>query len=405
MDKVIRFWEQGGLGEAVWAVLLVWHLGMGVLEPAMAYQNASAPPVSKQTAYEESDLEVRLRSQAVIHGPIVRMGDLADFFPAQSVLAARLVQTELFPAPAPGSRRYVSSMEIEELLVRRGLPMAEIRLTGASQVEIRRPSRPSVSEASDSGSDRNKGVIGSRPTPANRRRVEAMVEEAIHAYVQQKAPNRNGWQIKLTSKEELKTIFPETVHGLEVRGGSPPWTGLQWFELSLTGPEGLRSLVVQAEVSEAASVVVAARPIPKGTILQAEDLALQSVPANEKIDGYFSALQEVVGKEALRGLPAGRAIPQDAVQSPLLVRRGQIVTVYARAPGIRVRTQARAKDDGSLSDLVAVESLADRKTFFARVCGPQEVEVFARGIHADTQLPILSESASSGYHRSSSERP
>jgi hypothetical protein len=53
------------------------------------------------------------------------------------------------------------------------------------------------------------------------------------------------------------------------------------------------------------------------------------------------------------------------------------VTVFARCPGVRVRTTGRALEDGALGDLVTIESLADRKSFFARVCGPQEVEVFA----------------------------
>ena len=42
---------------------------------------------------------------------------------------------------------------------------------------------------------------------------------------------------------------------------------------------------------------------------------------------------------------------------------------------MQVRTTARAREDGSQGDLITVESLTERKPFFARVCGPQEVEV------------------------------
>jgi flagella basal body P-ring formation protein FlgA len=59
------------------------------------------------------------------------------------------------------------------------------------------------------------------------------------------------------------------------------------------------------------------------------------------------------------------------------------VTVYAKAAGIRIHTTARAKEEGAMGDLVAVESVADRKTFTARVCGPRETEVFAQAAAAE----------------------
>ena len=65
------------------------------------------------------------------------------------------------------------------------------------------------------------------------------------------------------------------------------------------------------------------------------------------------------------------------------MRRGEVVTVYARASGIRVRTVARSRDDGGEGELVSVESLADRSTFYARVSGIREVEVYARAARAD----------------------
>ncbi len=68
----------------------------------------------------------------------------------------------------------------------------------------------------------------------------------------------------------------------------------------------------------------------------------------------------------------------DDLRPPLWVHRGDVVTVYANTAGIRIRTTARARDDGSQGELVAVESLLDRSTYYARVSGIREVEVFAR---------------------------
>jgi hypothetical protein len=41
---------------------------------------------------------------------------------------------------------------------------------------------------------------------------------------------------------------------------------------------------------------------------------------------------------------------------------------------------ARSHDEGALGDLVTVESLAKRETYFARVTGPQACDVYAHAI-------------------------
>ena len=63
-------------------------------------------------------------------------------------------------------------------------------------------------------------------------------------------------------------------------------------------------------------------------------------------------------------MPAGKPLAQDELHAPFLVRRGEVVTVYARAAGIRIRTVARTRDDGGEGELVAVESLTDRRAFY-----------------------------------------
>ena len=63
---------------------------------------------------------------------------------------------------------------------------------------------------------------------------------------------------------------------------------------------------------------------------------------------------------------------------PLAVHHGDVVTVYAQSGAVRIRTNARARDEGSVGELVAVESLLNRSTYYARVSGIREVEVYAR---------------------------
>ena len=101
-----------------------------------------------------------------------------------------------------------------------------------------------------------------------------------------------------------------------------------------------------------------------------------------RVDESFHSFEDVIGKETQRAISPGQVLDQNYVRSPILVRRGDVVTVYARAAGIRVRTTGRAISDGSQGDLIAIETLetGSREKFDARVTGAQVVEVWAGSI-------------------------
>jgi flagella basal body P-ring formation protein FlgA len=125
--------------------------------------------------------------------------------------------------------------------------------------------------------------------------------------------------------------------------------------------------------------------VPRGAVIQASDVQLDpSQPLIGRTD-VVTSLEDVVGKEAAQALVPGRPIDRSAVRQPVLVQRGEVVTIYARSPGVQVRTAARAKDAGSLGELITVESLENRRTYTARVTGIQEAEV--SGGTEDSQKP------------------
>jgi flagella basal body P-ring formation protein FlgA len=130
------------------------------------------------------------------------------------------------------------------------------------------------------------------------------------------------------------------------------------------------------------AMVVAARVLPRGAVIGPGDVRLERPNAEDRpVDG-FGSIEKVVGHQTTRGIAAGKPLSATSVRPPILVRRGEVVTVYVRSPGIRVRSVARARDDGSLGDLIALESFEDRKTLLARVSGMQEVEIYGRAVRS-----------------------
>jgi len=163
-------------------------------------------------------------------------------------------------------------------------------------------------------------------------------------------------------------------------GGTPPWTGRQQFIISFTTAEGAAQIPVHADVAPAAvPVVVAVQPIARGAVITAADVELQSLedlPGATGRRAPLTSVEQLIGMEARQAIAAGDVIYTDKVQAPVLIKRGELITVVAQGGGIRVSTTARARQDGARGELVQLESLETREKYDARVTGYRQAAVF-----------------------------
>jgi flagella basal body P-ring formation protein FlgA len=314
--------------------------------------------------------EIQLRATAQPAGPLLLLGDVAEIFARDAQQADELKQVELFPAPAIGGKRYVRMREVQDVLELRGISLSEHTFSGASQVVVSVEAEPQPASVLR---------VSTTHSPSEVRRAHQMVQAALIRHLEANATARESWTVDVELDDNaLRAVLTAGKIG-EISGGQPPWTGPQEFVAQLEGAGGTAALAVRAKVSVAPAVVVATRAVPRGAVIQASDVQLdRSQPLTGRTE-TLASLDEVIGKEAAQSLVAGRPIDKGAVRQPVLVRKGEVVTVYVRAPGVQVRTAARARDTGSQGELISVESLENRQTYLARVTGIQEAEVYARG--------------------------
>jgi flagella basal body P-ring formation protein FlgA len=332
-------------------VILILILSVGLVLPAGAGHAA----------------ELQLRTECRVRGPVVTLGDVAEIFSQDAAERARLAAIELFPSPA-GGQRFVRLREIQDLLLMRGVNLADLRFSGAAQTAVL--SGAPMAEQTRSLS------------PAVVKTAGRQASDAIAGYLREQVPGSGAWHTEVAFDPRQARLVATAGGAITVRGGAAPWTGVQHFQLAVTTADGTVEIPVDARVALPQTVVVATRAIARGTTIGPTDVALQRAEGGEASDALHS-LDEVAGKEASQTIAAGKMLDRGMVRAPLAVRRGEIVTVYARASGIRVKTIARARDEGSVGDLIAVESLQDRKPYYARVCDVQEVEIYARPMHSE----------------------
>lgn len=314
--------------------------------------------------------ELRLLPQCSPRGTLVTLGEVAEIS-AAAEQARQLAAIELFPAPPAGASRLLRVRELQDLLLLRGVNLAEHRFTGSSEVTI----AAATSKA---------GLTGEAPLSLpTQKRSQRRLEEALAQYLKQKTGAETPWQFRFKLTAEQARALANPAQTLSLQGGQAPFTGAQIFQLTVQTPEGWKHFSVPVEVTAPTPVVTAVHSLLRGAIIRNTDVVLVQAEVREGDNGAFHSVEEVLGKQTTRAVPEGKILTAEALQSQSYVHRGEAITVHARTAGIRVRTTVRAKDDGGLGDLIAVETLTDRKTFYARVCGIREAEVLAQPVTAE----------------------
>lgn len=319
--------------------------------------------------------ELRVRAECTPPGPVVTLGDLVDLACDSPSETERLARIPLFPAPAAGLDRFVTVREIQDMLLIRGIDLLDYEFRGASSVQVvGRDTRPNLPSAVQ--------VASVSPRLADQKLQKALDEYLARC-------SQEPWQVDFQLNDEAARWIA-AADTLKVQGDAPPSPGRYCFEISLQVGGEAKTIDVVAELSQQPLVVVPVRSISRDTRIDPADLELRRMVGPIVTAGCAESIEELAGKETTRVLASGKPIPRSAVREPVMVRRGEIVTVTVRSAGIRVRTQARSRDDGALGELVAVESLADRKTFFAQVSGIREVEVLSSPVTASQPRPATS---------------
>lgn len=144
--------------------------------------------------------------------------------------------------------------------------------------------------------------------------------------------------------------------------------------------------VVATELTSAVEVngiiVVSQRTLNRGDIIRDVDVELQPIDPLTQPFQIATERRAVVGMEVLSPIREGQAINVSQLRKPLLVKRGEVIRVRAQATGVQVITTARATEDGSLGDIILVQSLENREKYSVHVTGLQQVEVYASGVVA-----------------------
>ncbi|MBU8537661.1 flagellar basal body P-ring formation chaperone FlgA [Falsiroseomonas tokyonensis] len=284
----------------------------------------------------------RLRPFAMVEDATVKLEDLFEGLGARGA-------TPLGPAPAPGQQLVVEAAQLAAIARRNNIAWRPSG--GADRVVLDRPGRALARE----------DVMEPLRIALRAQGAEEEAELELQAFNAPLIPAAAFPQVAV----EQVVFDPAT----------------QRFGASLAVmAEGMATqrLRVAGRAVVTAEMLVAARRLAAGEVLQPEDVRLQRVAATQLRPGVASRVDQAVGQALRRPAAPGQPLMMVNLSQPLVVERGSTVTMQYDIPGLAVTAQGRAMEGAARGALVPVMNLGSRIVVEARVIGPGRVRVESR---------------------------
>jgi flagella basal body P-ring formation protein FlgA len=300
---------------------------------ACALVLASAVP-AWTAASDERAGRIRVAPAATVAGPTIRLGDLA-LLEGDGRAFAELALGE---APDPGATRRLEGVTILRKLREAGLDEQATRYEIPATVRVARA-------------------------------AQNVSAEELHAAVEREVSTL------LAAGERLREIdvggpvrIPPGPFEVRVGGPVAGSGGQRRFDAELVQQDQVVARVpVRAAVSAVGPVVTARRAVPRGSVLRMEDLTVEQRDLTGLAGEAVTELKQAVGMETRVALAAARPVSMQSLAAPLLVRRGDTVTILIETPGMRLSASGEALENGGAGAQVRVRNRASQQELAGQV--------------------------------------
>lgn len=121
-------------------------------------------------------------------------------------------------------------------------------------------------------------------------------------------------------------------------------------------------------------VAIASRNLDRGEIVNEGDLTTDIKDVSDFRMGFCLTADAIVGKEVKFTINKGDTFRTSALDAPLVIKRGDAVSMEARAGEISVKTNGTAISDGRVGQQIRVKNNQSARIVNARVIGPGKVQ-------------------------------
>ena len=284
-----------------------------------------------------------LRSEAIINGDIVRIGDLVEH-------AGIVATVPIFRAPDLGYTGTISADAVLEAV--RSHALIGVDTGGVRDIVVTR---------------------AARTIPV--KDVETAIARAISVRFDA-GPSKD---IVVNLSREMRALYVEPS-----AQGEPHITHIDYdarsgrFDATLEFPTsaGKRALVrLTGRATATVEIVTVGRSIERGGLIRAADVVIERLPRAETGRDIVTSRDQAIGFAARGNLQPGRPLRTTDLMKPDLVQRNDPVTLVYEAPGIVLTIRGKAAEGGAEGDVISVLNEQSKRTVQGTIVGPGRVNI------------------------------
>ncbi len=203
------------------------------------------------------------------------------------------------------------------------------------------------------------------------------IEEIAENFLLAEVPwEKNRVEIKNIEVSKIPTLPPGEITYEIIPPRNGDFLGHTRFFILLKSEERWeRKIGIRAEVRVSAPVVLTARRLKSRQIITEGDVFQGEMDLSRAAPGVISDINEVLGKRTKTAINANIVLRSGLVETPPLIKRGDIVSILAESDSIKVATLGEARENGRKREKIKVRNIASKKDVFAVVVDSKTVKV------------------------------
>lgn len=293
-------------------------------------------------------LVIEFQEQVLVDGVSISLGDIATF-DEDTELSRTLATQTVAQAPSPGQEITLISRSIVTYFNSRINVNTPITWQGAENITV----------------GRNSVYVSS-----------SQILEIIDDYLDEHKDQLPKATIRFIAAEKpLPFLVPPGELSWEVIPSSPGIVKSSRFSIIFNVDGRVRkNMSVRGRLEILAPVVVATEALPRGTILNRQNIAT-TVKDITQLRYPATNINELIGKKVKRTYKEGQIISLSQVDFPPVIRKGELVKMIIKSGKLLITATGIARTDGKMNQTIRVQNTNSRKIVYCRVTAPGMVEV------------------------------
>jgi flagellar basal body P-ring formation protein FlgA len=286
--------------------------------------------------------ETTLKPVAVVQGSLIRIGDL---FSDAGSHAGDVVA----PAPPPGARTIFDAQWLAAAAREHHVDWQPV--SRFDQAAVERASRLVAADA---------------------------VATALLDEIRARQPLDDG-EIQLDNPALRLVVAAEAADAIGIEGLTfDARTGR--FSALVSAPAndaGAERQRVSGRIFRIVKVPTLSHAVAPGEIIRAADIAFLRLHADRVAGDVVAEMAELVGRTPRRPLRAQEPLRASDIQVPIVVHKGDLVTVFLETPLMRLSAQGKALEDGAMGAAIRIANSKSNRVIDAVVTGPNLAAIAA----------------------------